>query len=56
MVTQRAVQGTCIVDSGSLIIGGTGNLAVGRTNGDNCVATLNDGTMTAAGGSLTFLV
>ena len=46
------LSGSVTVDSGSLTVGGSGNLIVGRTAGDVSNLALNDGSVTASGGEL----
>ena len=53
-VNPEGPSGNCVVDSGSVNITGTGNFALARTTGDNCIVTLNGGTITAAAGNLNY--
>jgi autotransporter-associated beta strand protein len=46
--------GHLLVDSGSLTIGGTGNLAIGRVNGETTTGTINNGSITVSAGNLNF--
>ena len=49
MSNPEGPSGNFLMDSGTMILGGVGNFALGRTPGDSCIATLNGGTITTAG-------